>query len=243
MIRPLPLCVLLLAGAAGAADLSPTERATLLRHFDRDKDGQLDDQEKSRAMGRADRNHDGQVGEQEVERLRKVARAIGIKEWWKAIGDQEATKQRSPQDRLWVKTTHSLPSGAGGYAAFVLLRWGDLDDALGKGDGGKERYSNWDGGLAVEPGSARVVEELAFDDAKGREPGVGRGADKLLRQGDARVVSWKAGVVGATDGLLIRLELAQPSGKVQLKTGGFDLTFDITPAKPGITLPNGTVTR
>ncbi len=65
--------------------------------------------------------------------------------------------------------------------------------------------------------------------AKWGEPGVGSGVDELVKDNTKRQVTWEAGVVGATDGLLIRLDLPLGSTSGQIKAGKFTIPFRVTP--------------
>ena len=43
------------------------------------------------------------------------------------------------------------------------------------------------------------------------------------------MVAWKSGIVGATDGLLIRLNLKKPEAKGTIKAGNFTIPYEIKP--------------
>lgn len=156
----------------------------------------------------------------------------------------EIEEKNSDQDLLRGKITHSTPAENGeGYTAYVMLEWGDLDHLIAKC--GKEYYSNWDGFVKLqEAGKASVVKEFAFDDrnsttgGRGGRDGLGRdsgkhgarsGRDFLIRDSESSMVAWKAGVVGATDGLLIRLDLKQEETRGKIQVGNFTIPFEITP--------------
>lgn len=163
----------------------------------------------------------------------------------------EFEKKNSDKDLLRGRITYSMPSKEGdGFTAFVFIRWGDLDNQIP--DIKSEHYSNWDGYVKVqEGGKASVVKEFAFDDRNGTtggverrdgigrdsgrrpgepgEPGAGSGQDKLIRDSGGSMVAWKSGVVGATDGLLIRLDLKKAETRGSIKAGNFTVYFDVKP--------------
>ena len=60
-------------------------------------------------------------------------------------------------------------------------------------------------------------------------PREGSGRDALIPDGAANKVTWKSGVVGATDGLLIRLALPDGETTGTIKVGQFTIPFTITP--------------
>jgi hypothetical protein len=61
--------------------------------------------------------------------------------------------------------------------------------------------------------------------------GFGSGRDTLIRDSESSMVAWKSGVVGATDGLLIRLELRQAETRGVIQAGNFTVPFE-TELKP-----------
>ena len=65
------------------------------------------------------------------------------------------------------------------------------------------------------------------------EPGPreGSGRDLLLPSDDESVVSWEAGVIGATDGLLIKLELDSPEATGEIQAGVFTIPFMVAPVE------------
>ncbi len=163
--------------------------------------------------------------------------------------------KNSDQDMVKGFTTSSKPAGDK-YVAYVFLDWGDLNNLIQKG--GKDKYSNWDGYVKVTGGTAEVVRKFAFDDGtshklnvpeggktagkaatakKSSGPGAGSGQDELISSGDPSTVAWKAGVVGATDGLLIKLTLTSPQATGEIKAGKFThaLTVNPAPAQPATT--------
>ena len=60
-------------------------------------------------------------------------------------------------------------------------------------------------------------------------PQEGSGVDELIRDGDPSKVTWEAGVVGATDGLLIKLKLPAGETTGTVQAGQFTHAFTITP--------------
>lgn len=85
---------------------------------------------------------------------------------------------------------------------------------------------------AVDNYSARIQELLR----KARQhlerhgqPQEGSGVDALVADGDHTRVTWEAGVVGATDGLLIELDLPADGGAVTVQAGEFTQEYVITP--------------
>lgn len=165
-----------------------------------------------------------------------------LRELVKKTTETEFEEKNSDQDLLRGKITHSIPTEDGeGYTAYVMIEWGDLDNLIPKC--GKEFYSNWDGSVKLqEAGKASVVKEFAFDDHNsttggGGHGGLGRdsgkkgehsGRDMLIRDTESSMVAWKAGVVGATDGLLIRLDLKKEETRGTIQVGNFTIPFEIT---------------
>lgn len=156
--------------------------------------------------------------------------------------------KNSGQDMVKGFTSFSKPAGDT-YVAYVFLDWGDLNNLIKKC--GADKYSNWDGYVQVSGGTAEVVRKFAFDDgtthklnvppsgtvagkrAAGRKnagPGPGSGRDALIAGDDPSKVAWRSGVVGATDGLLIKLTLAAPQATGEVKAGNFTFPFTIKPA-------------
>jgi hypothetical protein len=165
----------------------------------------------------------------------------------------EFEKKNSDKDLLRGKITHAMPAkdGESGYTAFIMLRWGDLDNQIPNIK--SEYYTNWDGYVKLQQGGkAEVVKEFAFDDRNQRTGGVdkgdglgrdsgkrqgdrntvgeGSGHDEIIKDSDISMVAWKSGIVGATDGLLIKLTLKKAETKGTIKAGNFTIPFEITPA-------------
>jgi hypothetical protein len=166
---------------------------------------------------------------------RAALRARILKEVRK-LADQQIDKSRSPQDKLTGFVTFSVPANASTdypYAAYVYLKWGDLDKVIKKG--GKEYYSNWDGHVKVqESARASIVQEFAFEDKGRRQPGPGSGRDDLVKDGNPAQVDWKSGVVGATDGLLVILSLQKPEASGEIAAGPFTIPYTVSPRPPAV---------
>jgi hypothetical protein len=234
------LCATLFAPIAlNAAELSDQERAILISHYDKNGDGTLSDQEKQRALRRKDKDGDGLVDAEMVSRLQKQARKLIVTEWMGALDATTVTRRNSKQDQLKVSISKSVPVG-GLHMAFVFLKWGDLQKKIGKGQGSKQAYSNWDGELVVAGAVPQKVDGIAFDDRKNKLPKVGSGADRLTEESRHKV-AWEAGVVGATDGLLIRLVSPRPGMSGSITAGAHTIPFAISGIPAGTTLPNGHV--
>ena len=231
--------------------------------------------------------------------------------WLKALRKHVAEKferVNSETDLLRGFATYSVQTDQG-PRAYVFINWGDLDNKLKEIS--PDYYSNWDGVLEIDGGTARVVKEVAFDDGsprpetltdeqleakaaelkqafeakaakrlevakararrriknpakleralaeleerftraivkndarvdkgaaairKHRQPGEGSGVDKLVEDGPADRLEWKAGVVGATDGLLFRLDLEGPEAVVHIKAGEHTIKLEIGPRPAG----------
>jgi len=147
-------------------------------------------------------------------------------------------RKNSDEDLLRGSITHSWKRG-GVWVAYLVIRWGDLDRKI---DGySPDYYSNWDGHVALDKGIAMVARKLAFDDGTARriddrraeragaEPGPGSGRDRIVPETDPKKIVWKAGVVGGTDGLVIRIEMPEPTGVCRVKAGNFSLELPVRP--------------
>jgi hypothetical protein len=166
----------------------------------------------------------------------------------------EFEKKNSDSDLLRGRITYSMPDkdDASGYVAYIYVSWGDLDNKIP--DISPDYYSNWDGYVKVQQaGKASVVKEFAFDDHNHRDGGVGRrdgigrdssrrtgdrsepgqgvGTDMIIKDTESSMVAWKSGIVGATDGLLIKLELKKPEARGTIKAGNFTISYEIV-SKP-----------
>ena len=80
-----------------------------------------------------------------------------------------------------------------------------------------------------EQAIARFTERLESRPEPGPREGSGR--DLLLPSDDDSVVSWEAGVIGATDGLLIKLELDSPEATGEIQAGVFTIPFMVAPVE------------
>ena len=156
---------------------------------------------------------------------------------------QTITKANSPQDKLLVEISYAVPQ-ANGYVAELKIVWGDLDNLIKKC--GKQYYSNWDGSVDITSGTGLVIHKIQFDDQSNHKltppgktpagPGPGSGRDQLLTS-EGTKIEWKAGVVGALDGLAIRITNASSLMTGTIKAGNFTIPFTIGPAPAGTATP------
>lgn len=165
---------------------------------------------------------------------------------FEAMKDTSFERINTKTDILRGFVTYSMPSGrerdrygAGQYEAYILLLWGDLDGLIPMS---RNYYCNWDGFVKVqESGHADVVRKIRFDDRmrdgvlnrNAPELGPGSGRDKLLPASNGSNVSWLSGVVGAMDGLLIRVDMRKPEARGTIKAGSHTISFEIRP-RPGL---------
>jgi hypothetical protein len=228
-------------------------RMAVLAHADTDADGVLSADETDRLLAGLGASIAARVGKRHPERaaelqgpegrqklLRLVGNHLAGKAWLKAIGDQVERREHSPEDLIEIRTTATIPIEGGRHRAFVRIEWGDLDDRIA--GGGRQYYSDWAGSFRSPESTATVVRKIAFDDAKGKEPKTGGGADRLDEAGTAGEVRWRAATVGWTDGLLIQVDLPGPSGHGRVEAGGFTIDLHFRPAPEGVVLPDGSVT-
>lgn len=153
---------------------------------------------------------------------------------------QTITRENSASDKLRIEMSNSHVNKDGKNVALVRIVWGDVDNVI-KG-GGSQYYSDWDGSLKLGSGSAKVVHKIAFDDGSkatsrpakegshkhaSSQPGAGSGRDQLL-QSEGQQITWKAGVVGGIDGLLIKITADTPSVSGTIVAGKFTVPFTIT---------------
>lgn len=165
----------------------------------------------------------------------------------------EFEEKNSELDLMRGKLTYATLQPGGHYKAYLHIRWGDLDQFIPQI--GSVFYSNWDGSVKLEQGGvATVVKEFAFDDRDGTtggvdEPGglgqdsgkknakpgeVGKGSGRdALTHDNSPIVAWKSGVVGATDGLLLQLDLRHAETRGTLKLGNFTIPF-VTQLQPAV---------
>jgi hypothetical protein len=163
----------------------------------------------------------------------------------------EFEEKNSELDLMRGKLTYATLQPGGHYMAYLHIRWGDLDQFIPQN--GSVHYSNWDGSVKLEQGGvAKVVKEFAFDDRDGTtggvdEPGglgkdsgkknakhgeVGKGSGRdAITHDSSPIVAWKSGVVGATDGLLLQLDLRHVDTRGTLKLGKFTIPF-VTQLQP-----------
>jgi hypothetical protein len=170
-----------------------------------------------------------------------------------AITDETYEFQTDSTNQLIATVTHAIPARDGeGYHAFVIVRWGDLDNELE--DLSPDYYANWDGEITISTGELSIMRKLAFDDGTHRprqapddaddipdqpadetpdaqrNPDGARagGADEITSETD-QAITWTAGVVGATDGLLFRLDLPEGTTSGTVEAGEFEFDFTVTP--------------
>jgi hypothetical protein len=165
----------------------------------------------------------------------------------------EFEEKNSELDLMRGKLTYATLQPNGHYIAYLHIRWGDLDQFIPQI--GSVHYSNWDGSVKLEQGGvAKVVKEFAFDDRDGTtggvdEPGglgkdsgkknakpgeVGKGSGRdAITHDSSPIVAWKSGVVGATDGLLLQLDLRHVETRGTLKLGNFTIPF-VTQLQPAV---------
>ncbi len=172
--------------------------------------------------------------------------------------DQTLNRQNSASDKLQIEIskTHQRQ---GKYNTLVRIRWGDLDNVI-KGYGKQYYSDWDGQLVVKSGGEATVVRKISFDDGTAAsrpagaasrpaglrgllrrrhqqsasepaasQPGPGSGRDELLQSSGAKIV-WKAGVVGAFDGLLIRITGDSPTVEGTIKAGKFTVDFKSNPA-------------
>jgi hypothetical protein len=174
--------------------------------------------------------------------------------------DQTITRQNSAADKLRIDITHSHVNKEGKNVAFVRLVWGDLDNII-KGGGPQYYSDWDGSLSLTGAATGQVLHQIAFDDAgkvtthpagaeikmpawrlrhassqpssrprRHRGPGQGSGADELVQSQGHQIV-WKAGVVGALDGLLIRIASDSPTMSGNIVAGKFAIPFSVTPGE------------
>jgi hypothetical protein len=108
--------------------------------------------------------------------------------------------------RQVVDAGHILEANAvTGHPGTVLIRWGDVDNVIGKGSGKGSGFA-WSGtatGTAVA-----LVKLVAFEDgSRANKPAVktnNRRGDRLTGDGYAGSVSWETRTCSAWDGVLVK---------------------------------------
>ena len=127
--------------------------------------------------------------------------------------------------RQVVDAGHILEANAvTGHPGTVLIRWGDIDNVIGK-DAGKGSGFAWSGtatGTAVS-----LVKAVAFEDgSRANKPPVKTGnrrGDRLTGDGYAGSVSWETRTSSAWDGVLVKaasgstLEIVSGPAKISVK--------------------------
>ena len=108
----------------------------------------------------------------------------------------------------------------------------DLDTLIP--DINPKHYSNCDGSVKLQQAAkASSIKEFTFDDRNKATGGVerkdGLGRDTIIRDTNSSMVAWKSGVVVATDGLRIRLELKHPVTRGTIQAGNFTIPFEVAP--------------
>jgi hypothetical protein len=162
---------------------------------------------------------------------------------------QTITRENSSADKLRIEITNSRVNKDGKNVALVRIIWGDLDNTI-KG-GGQQYYSDWTGSLKLDSGSAKVVHKIQFDDGSkatsrparkhpasqpADQKGAGLGRDQLL-QSEGQQITWKAGVVGGIDGLLIKVTADTSSVSGTIVAGKFTVPFTITAGEQSTSQP------
>jgi hypothetical protein len=148
-------------------------------------------------------------------------------------------KQNSPQDMLLVEATEpQLVNGS--YVVELKVVWGDLNNQI-KGVG-KKYYSKWDGSLDLTTGTGEIDKKIQFDDKGGHAlvphnpakagPHEGSGRDFVVDRAGSHI-TWEAGVVGALDGLRIKITSSTPVVQGTLKAGNFEIPISIGTATGG----------
>lgn len=193
--------------------------------------------EKSKQVKAKEQKADKEKKKAAAKKLAKVCQRI-----LNDVSERKATKFEKvniASDLLRGYVTNSKPAGKGdkrSFVAHIYIQWGDLDNKIPKCS--SKFYQNWDGYVKVqEAGWASVVKEFKFDSGKG-EPQVGSGRDKMVKSAKSSQVVWKSGIVGSTDGILVKLDLHKSTAKGSIKVGKFVIPYVITPAsgvptKPG----------
>jgi hypothetical protein len=194
--------------------------------------------------------------EQRAQKEQKAKQEAAVKQEALTKHIKEATasefeEKNSELDLMRGKLTYATLQPGGHYKAYLHIRWGDLDQYIPQI--GSVFYSNWDGSVKLEQGGvATVVKEFAFDDRDGTtggvdEPGglgrdsgkknakpgeVGKGSGRdAITHDNSPIVAWKSGVVGATDGLLLQLDLRHAETRGTLQLGKFTIPF-VTQLQP-----------
>ena len=266
------------------------ERPERMERYDEDRPERPERKERPERPERAE-------GDEDKPERKPGSRHAELAKRLKPLVDQTQEFQTDSTNQLKAHVSYAIPARGdeGGYRAFVVLRWGDLDNELTKVD--PENHASWDGSLTLTDGTAKVARELAFEDGQRREreddtpPPTPeevkakiaeraeaarakaneniKDADKLQErldkiddredealdhmegaverreemrekmgelaadeitsdEGPSQTVTWESGVVGATDGLLIRLDLPTAETTGTVKAGEFEFTFTTT---------------
>ncbi len=155
---------------------------------------------------------------------------------------QTFDRENKPSDKQHVEVTASALEGAQ-YVAYVHVVWGDLDNVIKKD--GSQYYSDWDGSLTLTEGTGIIDKKIQFEDKTGKAaaskpaklPGPGSGRDEVVEK-SGPVVDWKSGVVGALDGLRIKITSPDATIHATLVAGKFTIPITIT-GPTGVAPPVG----
>lgn len=127
--------------------------------------------------------------------------------------------------RQAVDAGHILEANAvTGQPGTVLIRWGDIDNIIGTGDGRGSGFA-WSG--TATGTSVSLVKVVAFEDgSRANKPAVktnNRRGDRLTGDGYAGSVSWETRTSSAWDGVLVKaasgstLEIASGPARLSVK--------------------------
>lgn len=115
-----------------------------------------------------------------------------------------------------------------GYVAYIRARWGDLNNVVKKSR--PMHYENWSGYVKVlSAKSVSIVRGIALEG--NHAVGQGKGGDSILNLRSKKMVAWKSGIIGATDGIVIKIELHGPFASGSLKFGKLESRFRLRPEK------------
>ena len=115
-----------------------------------------------------------------------------------------------------------------GYVAYIRARWGDLNNLVKKSRA--KHYENWGGYVKVlSAKSVSIVRGIKLE--SGHSVGQGKGGDSVLKLRSKKVVAWKSGIIGASDGIVIKIELHGPFASGSFKFGKLESRFSLRPEK------------
>ncbi|MBN8525850.1 MAG: hypothetical protein J0M02_10990 [Planctomycetes bacterium] len=104
-----------------------------------------------------------------------------------------------------------------GSSGQILVRWGDLDKAVGKGGG---RF-DWSGSASGD--SVSLVRTMAFESGKDDKPKA-KAIDRVVDSGSGGGVSWSARTSSAWDGVVLQ---ARSGSSVQIQAGPANLSVAV----------------